>query len=310
MSSKENSCDFNIEIKTLKEKGPANLYHLYGPESYLRDSFLDELKRICLSDGENDFSYKRFEGEFDSMQILNAMDLMPFMTERTLIEIRDADFSSINSEIFDDIPDYCTLVFVSQNDPDSRLKAVKALRSKGRDLYFGLQQQGRLIKWTIKRFNALGKSIDENTVKRLIFISGELMSGLIPEINKISSFTSNETITINDVNTLAHHIPEADTFEMIDFISKKDFKSATRILNDVLSDKSNTPIAIFAALGFNLRRMYGQKLKGYSTSFKLKNLEDDIRYCCDCEYRSKFSIEDDKELIKDALLHIMINENK
>lgn len=310
MNKKDNSCDFNTELLRLKENGPANLYLLHGPEAYLRDSFLEELKKICLAEGDNDFSYKRFENDVDSTQLLNAMDLMPFMSSRTFIEVLDADFSNINPSIFDDIPDYCTIVFVSQNEPDSRLKTVKSIRSNGFDLYFGQQPQNKLVKWIIKRFNALGKTIDETSAQRLIFISGDLMSGLIPEINKISSFTSSSIVTINDVNTLAHHIPEADTFEMIDYISKKDFKAATKILYDVLSDKNNTSISILAALGFNLRRLYGQKLRGYSIPFKAKKLEDYICYCAFCEYRSKQYAEDEKEIIKDALLHIIVNENK
>jgi len=38
--------NYNLEIKQLKEYGPERLYLLYGQEDYLRERFVDELKKI------------------------------------------------------------------------------------------------------------------------------------------------------------------------------------------------------------------------------------------------------------------------
>lgn len=310
MEKKTSSCDYNAELNSLKKSGPERLYFLHGPEKYLRELFLDELKKICLTSDDSDFSYKRFDGDVDPEELENAINLLPFLSEHTLIELRDFDFSHAKDSQFSDIPSYCTVVIICDKEPDSRLKATKNIKSLSKDLYFGEQAKPRLIKWIQKRFESFGKSISDQAADRLIFISGDLMSSLIPEIDKISAYSSNTEITVNDVNMLAHHIPEADAFEMVNRISDRNFDGALRLLGEVIADKNNSPIAVLSALGYSLRRMYGKKLDGIQVGFTKKNLENDIAYCAECEYRFKTSGGDEADYLKDAVMRVIINENQ
>ena len=52
---KEPALNSSAEIKKLKEEGPERLYLLWGEEDYLRDSFLQTLREICV---QNDKTYK------------------------------------------------------------------------------------------------------------------------------------------------------------------------------------------------------------------------------------------------------------
>ena len=89
-----------------------------------------------LPDGEDAFSYKRIDGplpELDSLR--DAIDAMPFMTERTFVELRGVDIGKLEEpesfiSVLSDIPEYCTVAFVqsAQYEPDGRLKIIKALR--------------------------------------------------------------------------------------------------------------------------------------------------------------------------------------
>ena len=47
-SKDEQRLDYNAEIRLLREQGPKNLYLLYGPEDYLREQYVTELKKRCL----------------------------------------------------------------------------------------------------------------------------------------------------------------------------------------------------------------------------------------------------------------------
>lgn len=309
MTKKDESCDYTAEVNRLKTNGPERLYILHGPETYLRDMFAGYVRELCVPEGEDSFNYRRFEDDIDTRVLSAAIDAMPFMGDRTLIELHDTGFS-MDESVFSDIPDYCTVMFICQNDPDSRLKTVKAARSYGRDLYFGEQPQSRLVNWIQRRFESKGKKIGDSAARRLIFISGDLMGGLIPEIDKIAAYSSSQEISEADVNSLAHHIPEADTFEMIDRISRRDFDGAVTLLAEILSDKDNSPVAVLSALGFNLRRMYGRILEGGKAAFTEKNIKEYINFCCDCEYRFKKGEASDAELLKEAVIHIITNESK
>ena len=93
MAKKEESTNYGALLSELRARGPQRLYLLWGPEDYLREQFLAALKKACLPEGEDDFSYKRLNGpELDALQLRNAMDSVPFLSERTLVEVRGADY--------------------------------------------------------------------------------------------------------------------------------------------------------------------------------------------------------------------------
>ena len=92
---KQEVLDYNAQVRTLRERGPGRLYLLWGREDYLREQYLMELKKLCLPGGEDDFSYHRFDGaELDFQALADAVDAVPFLSERTLIEERGFDTTS------------------------------------------------------------------------------------------------------------------------------------------------------------------------------------------------------------------------
>ena len=240
MAKKTNDAKFNYkaEVKALRDYGPERLYFLWGPEDYLREQFAAEIRKVCLPEGEDSFSYKLIDGaSLDFLEFRDAVDALPFMTERSLVEVRDAKLNHLAEgdkyiQLFSDIPDYCTVVFVqsAQYEPDNRLKVIKALKEKGRELHFTKQSQGALVDWIIRRFAACGKAVELEAAQRLMFISGELMSGLIPEIEKVaalhvispaelalattlSAFNSSASISpaLEASNLAERHTPSKDT---------------------------------------------------------------------------------------------------
>lgn len=138
---KQEVLNYKAQERTLREQGPGRLYLLWGREDYLREQYLLELKKLCLPGGEDDFSYHRFDGaELDFQALADAVDAVPFLSERTLIEVRGFDTNKCREEdaqalvkVIGDLPDYCTLVFVMGTDfePDGRLKTTKAFKNTG-----------------------------------------------------------------------------------------------------------------------------------------------------------------------------------
>lgn len=338
----EPKLNYNAELRRLKQQGPARLYLLWGPEDYLREQYLQQLKAVCLPEGEDSFSYKRMDGpELDYMVLQNALDAMPFMTERTLVEIRDADLNKLKEpekliKILSDIPDYCTVAFVqsAQYELDGRLKLIKGLKGIATELKFTQASQGMLIDWIIRRFAAAGKSVELDAAQRLIFISGDLMSGLIPEIEKVAAYTKGDKVTVADVEAVANHIPEAIIFDMTDNISQKKYNIALSILAELLADKNNEPIPMLAMLGLQMRKLYtarlaiekqlgakfvmevcsmkqefiANKLIASARGFTLPQLKRAVELCAEADYQMKSSSVDDEELLKETVLRIAAGE--
>ncbi len=341
-SKTEEKLNYKAEVKELREYGPERLYFLWGPEDYLREQYVTEIKKICIPEGEESFSYRLIDGaalQFNDFR--DAVDALPFMSERTLVEIRDAKLNQLADsdsyiKLFSDIPDYCTVVFVQgvSYEPDGRLKLTKALREKGKELHFTRQSQGALVDWIIRRFAAAGKAVELEAAQRLMFISGELMSGLIPEIEKVAAYAKGEKVTVSDVEAVANRIPEAIIFDMTDFISQKKYNSAMAVLSELLSDKKQEVIPMLGMLGKQMRQLYVARLaveKGLDTKFimescgmkneyparlllasargfSLAQLKRSVEICVETDYMLKSSGISDRELFKDAVLRIAAGE--
>ena len=341
-SKNEEKLNYTAEIRYLKDNGPEQLYFLWGPEDYLREQYLMQLKKICLPEGEDSFSFRRINGpELDPVILRQAVDAMPFLTERSFVELRDIDLNKLSSsdeclEILSDLPEYCTIAFLqsAQFEPDGRLKFIKGLRSLGKELKFTPQSQGMLTDWIVRRFAAAGKGIELGAAQRLIFVSGDLMSRLIPEIEKIAAYAKGDKVTEADVDAVANHIPEAVVFEMTELISQKKYNSALAVLSELLSDKNNEPIMIMAVLGQQMRKLYAAKLAheknlgakyvmdvcaikydyiatkliAAARGFGLRQLKDSIELCAEADYKMKSSSIESKELLKEVVLLIAAGE--
>ena len=341
-SGKEEQFNYAAELRTLKERGPERLYLLWGPEDYLREQYLTQLKKICLPEGEDDFSYKRLDGPaLDAQRLQQAVDTMPFMTEHSFVELRDVDINHLSDpdaciKILSDIPDYCTVAFVqnAQYEPDGRLRFVKTLRTEGRELKLTRQSQGMLTDWIVRRFAAAGKGIELDAAQRLIFISGDLMNRLIPEIDKIAAYAKGDKVTQADVEAVANHIPEAVVFEMTELIAQKKYNSALSVLSELLADKNNEPIMMLAVLGRQMRQLYAarlavekslgakyvmetcavksdyiaSKLLTAAKGFTLPQLRRAVELCAETDYRMKSSGTDARELLKETVLRIAAGE--
>lgn len=334
--------NYAAAVRELKAQGPRRLYLLWGPEDYLREQFLGQLKMVCLPEGEDSFSYRRIDGpELDAEELRAAIDALPFMTERTFVELRNVDINKLKdgekfAAIVADIPEYCTAAFVqsAQYEPDGRLKTVKALRAAAKELKFTAQSQGMLTDWIVRRFAAAGKSIELEAAQRLIYISGDLMSALIPEIEKIAAYAKGERVTAEDVEAVANHIPEAVIFDMTEYIAQKKYNTAISVLAELLADKNNEPIPMLAMLGVQMRKLYAARLaveQGAGTKFvmdvcaikhefiasklinaargyTLAQLRRAVELCAEADYKMKSSSQNDTELLKEVVLRIAAGE--
>ncbi len=257
------SLNYAQEVSELKAKGPGPLYLLWGEEDYLLKCFLDELRSACLQGGDESFDYKKLSGpEQVYDDVAEAVNAMPFMGGRIFVEMAGFDVNRCKDErtqaLFEDIPEWCTVAIVQATDaaPDGRLSFVKNLKKRGKAMEFKSQDSDELIKWMRRRFRALGKEkVDQSAMERLMQLSGDRMSGLIPEIEKVAAYAAGERVTVADVDAVAHHLPEADAFEMAECIATKDYDGAADKLSELLAG-GEEPIKILSTIAWQMRQLY------------------------------------------------------
>ena len=246
-------------------------YIFYGEESYLREYYLEELRKKLVPVGFEEFNYHRLEGKDLTVQTLTEMaEAMPMLSERTLIVVTDFDIFKLGEEqreklisLLEDIPPYCCLVFVYDTvayKPNKTMKKLcKAIGDHVQAVEFRAQDSSDLVAWIARRFRALDKEIDRQTAEYLIFTCGGLMTGLVPEISKIAAYAKGKAITQKDIDAVADPVLSAEVFKLSDAVLQGNYDLAASILGDLLKMQTE-PIMILAALGSQLRRIYTARI--------------------------------------------------
>ena len=246
-------------------------YIFHGEESYLREHYLGEVRKLLIPAGFEEFNYHKLEGKDLTVQALSEMaEAMPMLAERTLIVVTDFDIFKLNEDqrermiaFLEDIPPYCCVVFVYDTveyKPNRTLKKLlKAVTDHVEAVEFVAQDASDLTVWIARRFKALDKEIDRQTAEHLIFLCGGLMTGLIPEISKIAAYAKGKTITVKDIEAVADPVLSAEVFRLSDAVLQGDYNRAAAILGDLLKMQTE-PILILAALGSQMRRIYTARI--------------------------------------------------
>ena len=246
------------------------VYLFYGEESYLREYCLSEMRKKLVG-GFESFNYHRLEGKALTVQTLTeAVEAMPVMTQRTMVQVTDWDIFKLNEEqrgaltaLLEDFPPYCCLALVYDQLEYKPSKVYKklcaALEAHVQTVRFAEQSQSDILRWVARRFKALGHSIDVPTAEHLLFTCGSLMNGLIPEIAKIGAYAQGERITRADVDAVAAPVLEAQVFDMTNAVSKGDFRRASEILGTLLQLQEE-PFLLLALIGKELRKLHTARI--------------------------------------------------
>ncbi len=287
MAIKDKSADtaaFKKLKKDIKEESIQKLYIFHGVEHYLRDHYLEQIKQKLLPDGMEHFNFHTLtEKTFSLNKLSELVDGLPMMSARTVIVVSDVDLFKLNedgrrtiSELFETLPDYVCLIFLYDlidYKSDGRIKKLaSAIKTHAQVVNFARQNANDLSDWIARRFKALNHTITRDDAQYLIFLCGDLMTGLISEIEKIGAFATKTQVTRADIDTVA--IPQLDAvvFQMTDALAKKDFPKTYEVLGDLLSMQEE-PIMILAVLGKHFRQLLTARIafsKGLDAQYLMK----------------------------------------
>lgn len=249
----------------IRSKQLDNLYIFHGEEVFLLHHYLGQLHKVILDELTESFNYHRFNQEnFDLRAFADAVENLPMMAERTLVQVEDIDLFKLpedsRSKIIDilsDIPEYCTLVFVYETvefKPDKRLKKLWEAVSQAQIVEFAKQSQRDLISWMTRHFAARNKYISPELCLYLLELTDGTMTSLKGEIEKIAAFSGADTICRSDIDAVTEPVLDAVVFRMTDMLGTREYAQAMDSLQKLLKMQQE-PIAILGAVGGYLRRL-------------------------------------------------------
>lgn len=250
----------------LKQKNPRRVYVFYGEETFLLHHYLQKLKKQLVDELTESFNFNKLTKEtFDLRTLADCVESLPMMAEHTFVWVDDVDIFKLNdddreklTDIFSDVPDYCTLVFSFETaawKPDKRYKKLwDAISTNACIVEFARQEQRDLIAWISRHFAANNKRIDPNLCSYLIDLTGGTMTALSGEISKICAYSCAEQITKSDIDAVTEPVLDAVVFQMTDLLGEGKYGAALIKLDQLLKMQQE-PIAILGAVGSHFRRL-------------------------------------------------------
>lgn len=287
------------ELKAaLKQKQLHRLYIFHGEESFLLHHYLERMKKLLVDELTESFNYNRLTKEnFDLRSLADAVESLPMMAEHTFVWVDDVDIFKLPeddrtklSEVFSDIPDYCTVVFSFETEswkPDKRFKKLwDAINENAQIVEFARQSQKDLIAWIQRHFASNQKSIDPNLCTYLIDLTGGTMTALSGEISKICAFSGAERITKSDIDAVTEPVLDAVVFQMTDLLGEGKYGAALVKLQELLKMQQD-PILILGTIGSHFRRLGAAR----TLLDNGKNSSDLMRLCRLSDYPARKTME-------------------
>ena len=261
------------------------VYVFHGEETWLRDFYLGELRKLLVPEAFSAFNYHRLDGAgLDIRELSEIAEAMPMMADRTLIVVADYDMSRLSDgqraalcAFLSDVPEWCCVAFHYDTVPyrltrqkDSEPEEAPAKKSAARDLKKALDTYAQvldfaplgpseLLDWIAAQFRQRGKTIDRRTAEYLVFTCGNLMDGLLQEIGKISDYVGGANVTRRDIDDIADPVLSRQAFDLSNAVSAGNYDAAASVLGDLLKMQT-VPYMISGALGKELRRLYTARL--------------------------------------------------
>lgn len=260
--------DWQTLRKNIKDGDFARLYLFYGEEWYLREHSITMLKDAILTEGMEEFNFHTFTGDFAFEDLQEAVDSYPVMQEKKLVLVREFDPFKANeatrekyTALINDLPETCVLVFAfgEKWKPDKRVKLFTLFSKVGEVVEFARAKQSELITWVKRRFQSVGKSIDTDLCEYLIFQCGNLMGGLIPEIEKVSAYAKEDAVTKQEIDAVISPCLETVVFDLTRTIVSKNYAKAIE-MTEALDAMKESPIMVGALIAKQMRQLYAAGL--------------------------------------------------
>ena len=228
-------------IEDLKTGQFSKIYLLYGEEAYLKKQYKEKLRNAMLSpDDTMNFAYYEGKG-INVKEVIDLAETLPFFAERRLIIIEDSGFfKNASPELADyikELPETTSMIFV-ENEIDKRGKLYKAVKSCGRVVELGRQDEHTLIRWIAGNVKREEKQIREQTIRYILEKVGTDMENIQRELEKLFCYTlGKEIITEEDVEEICTTQITNQIFDMVNAVAEKQQKKALDYYYDLIALK-------------------------------------------------------------------------
>jgi len=217
------------------------VYFLAGEEPFLIDLCLEKIEKFLKADDLNKEVF--YGGEASAGDILNAADTLPFLSEKRVVIVKDAQKlesseAQILAEYLANPVDSACLIFLYNANTKKKSSALakKCEASKSCVAVDCRKQYDYEVKAFIQsQFKKLGKTISLQGVDRIIEDNGLDLYNINNEIEKLSLYTAGKPeVTVDDIEFTSGYTKEINAYSLAAYIEEKNRPKALFVLEKLL----------------------------------------------------------------------------
>jgi DNA polymerase-3 subunit delta len=189
-------------------------------------------------------------------ELISACDALPFLSEKRMVLVndlaarfeRDTGFSAGNSEegptfleqfeeYVNHLPESTRLVLIEEHKikESNPIHKIVSRSDHGHEHEFAPLRSGELNRWIAQRVEEKGGRIERAALNALAAFVGSNLRLLDQEIDKLLTYVGPErAVTEQDVQLLVSYAQEANIFDMVDALGKRDTRRAMELMEQLL----------------------------------------------------------------------------
>jgi DNA polymerase-3 subunit delta len=257
-------------------------YVLHGEDEFSRSEVLAEMKAKMGDPTMADLNTTVLDGSKVTLaELMHTCDTVPFLADRRLVIVeglltrlegegrgkadKGREQPAWKKEYLEELtaylkrlPETTRLVFlegksISPNHPV--LKMALADKERGYTKEFRLPTSGKLRRWITDRVESKGGEIEASAAEELAAFVGSDLRLLDQELDKLISYVDGaRPITKADVHLLVSYVQQANVFEMVDALGRRDGERAIKLLHRLLEDGEH-PLSLLGMIVRQFRIM-------------------------------------------------------
>ena len=213
------------------------VYLLYGEEVYLKIKYkkklYDALETEC-----GEINILHYSERVEEADIFDAASMLPMFAKHKVMIFEDSGFFKNKTdklpEYIKKMPDYLIFIFV-ESEVDKRNRMYKAVSKSGYVAEFSRQTMPVLEKWVQSMISKEGKAITPKDVTFLLERTGDDMSYIATEVEKLICYNlHNKNITRESILLITDERIENKIFDMITAITEQRQRDALTMYSSLL----------------------------------------------------------------------------
>lgn len=253
--------------KALDEGNLAPFYLFYGPNEFIIERVLSQIKNNYIPENSRDLNMEIcYGGEADPSDIVDRAQTLPFLASNRLIILRRTEAykaDQLNQFIpyLENPVDSTCLIFLSSKTNFS-VKFYKKIRSSGLAVNFLELRNNQVVPWIMNTAREMGLDINRQGCVFLQELTGNRLRDIYSELQKLKLSYGEQPVGEREVRELAINSRMYTIFELMDAFSVKNIPGMLSVLKRFLEeeDKRKAPLQIIGMLNRQIILLWKVKI--------------------------------------------------